>query len=372
MIWGSVLLITGIDLFIMAVGVYVGIRVFINRGSASASQNLIHQLLVGTGLSLIVIFFAMDLLLMWVLPPFVGMKTAMAAMENLHLNVSWVIFPMALCFIALGFLQSEAQLTNYNTNLESLVEERTEKLKNAQYDLVRKERLAALGQLTAMVSHELRNPLGAMRTSLYIINKKSDLADDKLRNAIERIDRNINRCDQIINEMLDFSRITELDREPILIDSWLEEIIEEQFFPPDIRLEKGLTLKDFEFSIDPDRMRRAVINVLENACQAMVENNSQGRVIGDAQLFISTRCSNERVEILVCDTGPGIKPEVLVKIFEPLFSTRGFGVGLGLSVVEQIMKQHCGGVEIDSKEGEGTTVVLWVPLKIADNDGVAA
>lgn len=159
------------------------------------------------------------------------------------------------------------------------VEVRTEELRTTQDGLVRKEHLATLGQLIATVSHELRNPLGAMRPSLYIISKKCDPKDKRVQDAIARVDRNTDRCDRIIGELLDFTRITRLNRQLTRIDDWLEEIIEEQFISPDIRLEKDLTLKDESISIDPGRLRRAVIYVIENACQAMLENHVPGKII---------------------------------------------------------------------------------------------
>lgn len=234
-------------------------------------------------------------------------------------------------------------------------------LRDSHSELQRKERLATLGQLTATVSHELRNPLGAMRPSLYVIEKKSDKDDERVQKAIERIDRNIDRCDHIIDELLDFTRITELVRKPTLIDEWLTSVILEQIIPEGILLEKEFGLKNIELAVDTDRLRRAVINAIENSCHSMMDDNQQS-VKNNAHIHIKTCVSNNRAEIIIKDTGSGIAKDVIDSIFEPLFSTKSFGVGLGMPAIKQIMQQHGGEVEIESEEGKGTTVTLWLPL----------
>ena len=258
----------------------------------------------------------------------------------------------------------ELKLEEYRGNLESLVVERTTELKNTHEELVRKERLATLGQLTATVSHELRNPLGAMKPSLYIIDKKSDRNDERLQLAIERIDRNVDRCDRIIDELLDFTRITDLEQRNTHVDEWLQLVINEQDIHKDIQIEKDLSLNDVESFIDSDRMRRAVINILENACHAMMDDAQQVLDKENSRLGIKSQINAERIEIIISDTGSGIPEDVLEKIFEPLFSTKGFGVGLGMPTVKQIMEQHGGGIEVNSEEGKGTSVILWLPLDI--------
>jgi len=241
--------------------------------------------------------------------------------------------------------QTEAELDKYHHQLEELVEDRTRELQDTQNELVRKERLATLGQLTATVSHELRNPLGAMRPSLYIIDKKSDKSDERVKKAIQRVDRNIDRCDRIIDELLDFTRITELDRHATRIDEWLESVIDEQVIPEGIRVEKDFTLKDVVMTIDTDRLRRAIINVIENACHAMLGDNQKVMNQENSRLHIKTGSNEKRIEIAITDTGNGIPEDILAKIFEPLFSTKGFGVGLGMPTVKQIMQQHGGEIE---------------------------
>lgn len=268
--------------------------------------------------------------------------------------------------------KSELELAKYRDHLEELVEERTRELHNAQDELVRKERLATLGQLTATVSHELRNPLGAIRPSLFIIERITEsLSNDKLRNAVERVDRNIARCDHIIDELLDFTRITELEVLPVEMDNLIDTVINEQAIPPAINIEREAGLGDETIKIDANRFRRAFINVFENAIHALLRNESTEDYIDNASLQIKSAHNNDRIEISVTDNGYGIPEEVMKKIFEPLFSTKGFGVGLGMPTVKQIMEQHRGGIEIQSTQGQGTTVTLWLPATINKQEEAA-
>ena len=256
--------------------------------------------------------------------------------------------------------QAEAELDRYRSTLEEMVIERTRDLQDVQAELLRKNRLATLGQLTATVSHELRNPLGSMRPSLYIIRKRMSDKDPRLTQALERIDRNITRCDHIIDELLDFTRIQELELLPSVLDEWLGEILNELAVPKGITVVRELGLFSLEMMLDYNRLRRAVINVYDNACQAMLEETKSGN--GKAlTLTVATRQKDDRIEIEFADTGPGIAPDVLERIFEPLFSTKNFGVGLGLPTVKQIMEQHGGGIHVTSQEGGGTQVLLWLP-----------
>lgn len=255
----------------------------------------------------------------------------------------------------------EVELKKHREKLEELVKVRTLELESAQEDLIRNERLATLGQLTATVSHELRNPLGAMAPSLYVIKKQVSSEELKIQQSIDRIERNVMRCDRIIDELLDFTRITSINLIEGQLDPWLEEVLSEQEIPFGIKLTTLYELVDTWTGFDSDLLRRAVINVVENACHAMLDESGQN-VIDGAQLKVSTHLSEQRIEIRVEDNGMGIQPEVLKRIFEPLYSTKGFGVGLGMPTVKQIMEQHRGGIDIVTEEKIGTLVTLWLPL----------
>lgn len=256
---------------------------------------------------------------------------------------------------------AEQELSRLNAELERRVEERTEELRIAQQELVRRERLATLGQLTATVSHELRNPLGVMRSSIYVVEKAVESRDERLLKAIDRIGRSVTRCDRIIDELLDFTRIRDLDCRDIDIDGWLAGVLDELPKPEGIRIEREFAA-GVKVAADPDRLQRAVINVYDNACQAMEALGSGNRAHNRHRLIVRTRVCDGRAELIFADTGPGLPPDEVDRIFEPLFSTKNFGVGLGLPVVKQIMEQHGGAVEVGAGPDGGASFTLLVPL----------
>ena len=255
---------------------------------------------------------------------------------------------------------AETEIKKLNEGLEKRVEERTAELRTAQGELVKKERLATLGQLTASVSLELRNPLAAMRASAHVIGVALNHNQARARRAVQRIDRGIVRCDHIIDELLDYTRIRDLDPTAPFLDEWLDEVIGEQDMPDRVRVARECGLSGATAMIDPNRLRRAVINVFDNACQAMVEDEDDS---GDHCLTVRTHQSDGWIEIEFQDAGSGIPPDIEARIFEPLFSTKGFGVGLGLPVVKQIMEQHGGTVEVETEPGRGTRVRLRLPRR---------
>jgi len=259
----------------------------------------------------------------------------------------------------------DKELGNYRHRLEDLVKERTRELEDAQKELVKRERLAVLGKLAAMVSHEIRNPLGTIRNAAYSINHSIEKNHPELLPSLELIDRNIIRCDNIISELLEIARTREESMEITNIDSWLNQVINEQSIPQLVTVERALT-SQASIPLVRERFRRAMNNVIQNACQALMEKHAQDMVLEENKkgyfLKIESVIKDSRLEIIFTDTGVGIQKDQLKKIFEPLYSTKNYGVGLGLPIVEGIMKQHGGGVDVKSNYQQGTTVILWFPL----------
>ena len=249
--------------------------------------------------------------------------------------------------------QAEEEIKSRTRQLEKTNQE----LRAAQEKLIQQERMATLGRLIAVVSHELRNPLGTVSNSLFSIKDSlTDCRNERIDRALKLAERNIERCDQIIEELLDYTRKRDLHPVSTNLDKWLNDLLDEQEFPEGIdtlrRLKSGVTLK-----FDREHLRYAVINVVTNAVQALEEEKTAKK-----RLTVESAVNEERLEILFIDTGPGIPVDLQEKVFEPLFSTRGAGVGLGLPIVRKIMREQDGDVELESQPGRGTTVTLWLPL----------
>lgn len=243
---------------------------------------------------------------------------------------------------------------NAKHELEKKVEERTAQLRRAQAELLKKERLAAIGQLTATVAHELRNPLGTISLSVYSISERVAGQDEQMDRSIARVQRNITRCDQIIRELLDFTRETPLRISVNSLNHWINDTLNDVRIPAYVTVELKLA-PEIKVDMDPERLRQALINVINNACEAMQDSDPPRR------LMISTEILHQKIAIRIADTGPGIHKEDYTRIFESLYSTKGFGVGLGLTMVKRIIVGHGGSIEIDSELGSGTVMTLWLP-----------
>jgi signal transduction histidine kinase len=272
---------------------------------------------------------------------------------------------------ALGRLEeADRALKVFNQDLEQRVEERTAELRGAQDQLVRKERLAAVGQVTGTVSHELRNPLGAIRSGIDAMKKFHESADPRMARIIALLDRSERRCNKVIADLLDFTRVRELELHPTRVDDWLGALLDEQNLPPQVTLRRQLR-SGVELPLDRDRIERALRNVIENACHAMEATAERDGGAEEHHLTVATRAAEGRLEISVADTGVGIAADERAKVFEPLFSTKSFGVGLGLPMVKQTLEQHGGSVEIRGNAERGTEVVLWLQLS-ESQQGAAA
>ncbi len=255
---------------------------------------------------------------------------------------------------------AEKELAKYREHLEHLVEERTFQLKEAQEELIQGERLATLGKLTATVSHELRNPLGTIQTSLFSIEDSLERKDpSQVSRSLELAERSIGRCVTIIEELNSYARVKGLDVSETTVDDWLMAVFKEQSVPEEISCELDLS-SGVRASFDHEKLRQVVVNLIANAVHALQDKQSKGK-----HLSVSTHFLDDKYELRFTDNGIGMTSDIKEKVFEPLFSTKGFGVGLGMVVVKNIVDQHHGEIYIESKEGEGTTVTLRLPINFS-------
>ncbi len=251
---------------------------------------------------------------------------------------------------------AERKILEYQEHLEQLVEKRTDEVQALQKALIRRERLAALGKLTATISHEMRNPLGTISNSMHVITERLKGKETGTAKAVARAERAIRRCDAIIEALMDFVWQGQLDTAPMDFSRWLNALLDSFAADHDIPIDRDVQA-GLQMSFDPKRLERCIRNVLKNAAQAA------GDAVSGRIGVTCAQKASEQVLVVVSDNGPGISPEDMEKIFEPLFSTRMFGTGLGLPISKQIVLQHGGTFDVDSRVGLGTTVRIYLPMK---------
>ncbi len=257
------------------------------------------------------------------------------------------------------------ELSESVTILNIQLRQKAEELESAQEEIVRKGKMAQLGMLIGTVAHELRNPLGAVRSTVFLLKRKLKDTNSETAAMLARVDSGIQRCDNIISQLLDYSRSQALDTSPIDLDSWLEKVLADQAanLPANLSITCDLGLQGLETNIDPERTARAIVNLITNSIEAMTRRGQPVAEMAGRPLRIdvTTRPTARGAEITIEDNGPGIPPELIEKIREPLFTTKGFGTGLGIPAVEKIMGLHGGGLEIHSAPGHGARFTIWFP-----------
>jgi signal transduction histidine kinase len=255
---------------------------------------------------------------------------------------------MALIFLALLLVVRKA---------EHILRRRAHEQKLLEDQLNQAERLAVLGEMVAGVSHEIKTPLGIIRSTAEFLGEKqaSDQIQKKLSNII--IEES-GRLNDIVTDFLDFAR----PQVPNLQDCHLEEIINKNlsFLGPELDKKSvivnngNLNGRSFTIEADPELLYRAFLNIFINAIQSMKDG-------GNINIRIEEEKEDYRVEIQ--DTGPGIRKENLKKIFNPFFTTKEKGSGLGLSIVKKIIEGHRGAIWIEGEEEVGTRVFVTLPRK---------
>jgi PAS domain S-box-containing protein len=231
---------------------------------------------------------------------------------------------------------------------QQALEEKTRALEVAQDELVRKERLAILGQLAGGVSHELRNPLGVIKNSIYYLNMV--LPDEsKARKHLGIVEREIATADRIVTGLLDFARVTTSNRVAMDLNALVRDHLARRPLPDNIVAIVALADDLPPILADADQLGLIAGNLITNAVQAMPEGGT---------LTVQTDEPEDGVRLSVVDTGVGISPDDLGKIFEPLFTTKAKGIGLGLSVARRLAAANGATLSATSAPGQGSRFEL--------------
>lgn len=248
-----------------------------------------------------------------------------------------------------GFRVALADITA-RKEVEAQLADSVDDLRATQAELLRRERLAALGQLAGSVAHELRSPLTIIRNGLFFL-EHSDLAGAAIQEVLAEMKRAVTSSDHIVAEMLDYVREPVRHASIFPIGRAITEAMHSLPLPAAVRL-LGLVGDDIEVNASRDQITRILLNLLQNAVQAMPHG-------GELEVR-AERGEDGQVCILVRDTGCGIPEENMEKVFEPLFSTKVKGIGLGLAIAQRYAELNSGRLAVESEPGRGTTFRLFL------------
>ena len=268
-----------------------------------------------------------------------------------------VLFLCILGFLTHRLVEANrTQARKYQSVAEQLAEA-NRSLQKAEAAVRRSERLAALGQLTAGLAHELRNPLGTMKASAEVLQKKVSDDDEVVKELAGFIATEVDRTNSLVTRFLDFARPMELRLKQTelteLIDQAVAELEKHQ--PPyKVAVYKNYSPDIKPLALDGELMARVFSNLLDNAAQATPPGGA---------ITVKTRQAGGGVEIAIIDRGSGIVASDLESIFNPFFTTKSSGVGLGLAIVTKIVDEHGGKITVESEPGKGSVFRVLLPAK---------
>jgi signal transduction histidine kinase len=246
------------------------------------------------------------------------------------------------------------QIKEYAQHLEEKVEERTNQLKETQQRLLKSERLAAIGELAAMIGHDLRNPLTGIAGATYYIKTKCDSKiDSRSKEMLRIIEKDIENSNKIINDLLEYSKEVRLDLKETNPRLIVNKALSAVKIPKNVRV-ANLTRDQPKINVDTDKMKRVFVNIIKNAVDAMPKGG---------KLTITGRESNGDLEIVFSDTGAGMSEQTLRNIFRPLFTTKAKGMGFGLPISKRFVEAHGGRISARSKIDKGSMFIVTLPIQ---------
>ncbi len=277
-------------------------------------------------------------------------------------------------------VRAEHKLQDYADRLETMVAERTRALEEAQDRLLRQDRLATLGQVAGGIAHELRTPLGVIKNTAYLLNLLLEPSDPAIREALDILSQEVSTSNQIITSLLNFARPQRPARQVVDIGKVIGHTLQRVEIPLDVQVTQHIDT-DLFLVADAGQIEQVFGNLILNAVQAMPEGGCLTIRTGQHASLpdilppgFMPECSSDAVTgwivVSIDDTGIGIAPENLGHIFEPLFSTKAKGLGLGLALVKLLTQANGGGVAVTSSPGQGTTFETFWPVIVASGSSV--
>jgi two-component system sensor histidine kinase HydH len=317
--------------------------------SAATTFNAVPVIAVTTLSGLAYFSFLLPIFIDWSifqLPP--GQLSLMALRVSFYAIVAYVVYEQAKA--------KRIQMKHTEEAAERLAES-NRTLRLTQASLRRTERLAALGQLTAGLAHELRNPLGTIKASAEMLTKETTRCRPEVMSEMAGyIGSEVDRMNGLIASFLDFARPLQIHPTRASLGGVIDDVVRQQAETArkcEVSILVSMPSSGFDFTFDPDMLKLALSNLVQNAIQASMPG---GKVEIRAQVL------DQEVLIFVQDHGKGIQPEHLENIFNPFFTTKPQGVGLGLAIVSKIVDEHQGRINVFSEPGVGTTFEIALSL----------
>jgi two-component system sensor kinase FixL len=240
---------------------------------------------------------------------------------------------------------AEMKLAEMNEHLEYRVKKRTEQLRSAQAELVRSEKFATLGKVSGGIAHEIRNPLNAVKTSAYYLLNAKNVSEEKVREHLKRIDRQVTMIDNVVTALSDVAKLPEAILNPLAMQPVIKRLLNAIELPSNVEVTAELPNDLPMILADENQIEIAFKNLIRNARDAMPEGG---------ELRITAEISTASISFQVSDTGTGISPEDLQQILEPLFTTKARGMGLGLSITRAVVEKNQGKLKVESELGVGS------------------
>lgn len=223
-------------------------------------------------------------------------------------------------------------------------------------EIARSQRLASVGMLAAGVAHEIRNPLSSIKGfATYFKERYPDVPENQ--HVANIMIQEINRLNRVVGQLLELARPVSVSKKRTSVNSLIEnsmKLIEPQILEKQIRVQTRISPEVEAVPVDPDKINQVLLNLYLNAIESMEMN-------GDLSISISKNEEMKGIEIRITDSGAGISEADLAHIFDPYFTTKASGTGLGLAIVHNIIEAHDGNITVESEQGQGTTVIIFLP-----------
>jgi signal transduction histidine kinase len=276
-----------------------------------------------------------------------------------------VMFFFLAAMVVNRFSQQSRHQTQLYRELAERLADTNRRLEQAQAEARRSERLAALGQLSAGLAHEIRNPLGVIKGSAEMLTQKLQASDELARELAGYISTEVNRLSALVTEFLDFARPLHAQPHPANLIALLDRVLDvvaARFADKKVRVVRNYATGLPLVPLDESLCEQAFLNLVQNAYEAMLDQDPNHGGTLRVDVHRVTVNDREGVELRLADTGPGVPDKLREEIFNPFVTTKKTGVGLGLSIVSKIVDGHQGSIHVENASGGGAVFTLFFPL----------